>query len=149
MNIKYVHTNIVSSNWKELADFYTIVFGCKEVPPQRKLSGDWLSQGTGVANAAFEGVHLRLPGYGEAGPTLEIYQYTHMLDKAAAAANRKGYGHLAFLVDDVEKMLQKLIAYGGKALGSICKHTVEGVGMLTFVYATDPEGNILELQHWD
>jgi len=34
-------------------------------------------------------------------------------------------------------------------LGEISGKEVEGVGYITFVYAKDPEGNIIELQHWD
>ncbi len=30
----------------------------------------------------------------------------------------------------------------------IVSHEVPGAGLLTFTYATDPEGNILELQRW-
>ena len=75
--MKYVHTNIISKDWRKLADFYTTVFECVIVPPERNQSGDWLSKGTGVPNAHLRGAHLRLPGYGENGPTLEIYQYDH------------------------------------------------------------------------
>lgn len=148
MSIQYVHTNIISQDWRKLAEFYVQVFDCELLAPERKLSGEWLEKGTGVTGAAFEGAHLRLPGYGDKGPTLEIYQYKVMQAKPEAAANRMGYGHLAFSVLDVETMLDKLIEYGGRSLGQITRHEVDGVGLLTFVYATDPEGNILELQHW-
>ena len=29
MNIKYVHTNIISRDWRRLAQFYEDVFGCE------------------------------------------------------------------------------------------------------------------------
>jgi predicted enzyme related to lactoylglutathione lyase len=90
---------------------------------------------------------LRLPGYGENGPTLEIYQYDGMVEKPAPAANRLGLGHLAFLVDDVKQKLRQVLEAGGKVLGEVSEHEVEGVGYLSFVYACDPEGNILELQN--
>lgn len=45
MKIKYVHTNIVSSDWKSLADFYINVFGCQPILPERNLSGSWLEKG--------------------------------------------------------------------------------------------------------
>ena len=41
----------------------------------RDLSGEWLDRATGLKNAHIKGIHLRLPGYGEGGPTLEIFQY--------------------------------------------------------------------------
>jgi hypothetical protein len=37
---------------------------------------------------------------------------------------------------------------GGKAVGEISSAEAKGVGLLTFVYCADPEGNILELQAW-
>lgn len=149
MPTKYAHTNIISKDWKKLADFYIKVFDCKPVPPKRDLSGKWLEKGTGVKNAALKGMHLRLPGHGECGPTLEIYTYKEMLDKVEPPkANRKGYGHLAFEVDNVEALLEKVILHGGGKLGEIIENEVEGVGILTFTYATDPEGNIIEIQSW-
>lgn len=38
--------------------------------------------------------------------------------------------------------------HGGHALGEVVSHKVPGAGLLTFTYATDSEGNILELQSW-
>ncbi len=148
MGIRYVHTNIISENWKELARFYEEVFDCTPVPPGRAQSAKWLEVGTGVKGAELTGMHLRLPGHGENGPTLEIYQYKQMEEKPTPAANRKGIGHLAFAVDDVAETLDKVIAWGGKALGKVVNATIPGAGGICFVYATDPEGNILELQKW-
>ena len=103
MKAKYKHTNIVARDWRVLARFYQNVFGCILVPPERNLAGKWLEKGTGVKDAHFKGAHLRLPGYGNSGPTLEIYQYHRNEPRAATAANREGIMHLAFEVDDVEQ----------------------------------------------
>jgi predicted enzyme related to lactoylglutathione lyase len=148
MKVKYKHTNIVAADWRQLARFYQGVFGCMIVPPERDLSGDWLDKGTGVANARFAGAHLRLPGYGDAGPTLEIYQYSQNVSRVHGVANREGIMHLAFEVDDVQKMLDLVLEHGGKKIGEIVSSEVKGVGLLTFVYCADPEGNIIELQAW-
>ena len=148
MNITYAHTNIIARDWRLLARFYERVFDCSFVPPERDQQGDWLARGTGVADAHIQGAHLRLPGHGPNGPTLEIYSYTAMEPKAAPAANRQGFGHLAFVVDDVPALLASVLASGGSALGEVVSREVVGVGLLTFVYVTDPEGNIIELQHW-
>ena len=69
--MKYTHTNLVARDWRRLADFYIKVFGCTPVPPERDLSGDWLDKATSLQDAHIRGVHLRLPGHGDAGPTLE------------------------------------------------------------------------------
>jgi catechol 2,3-dioxygenase-like lactoylglutathione lyase family enzyme len=146
--MRYVHTNIISQDWRRLAHFYQEVFRCELVPPQRDQSGSWLSTGTGVEQAALEGVHLRLPGHGKQGPTLEIYSYSEMLDKLPAAANRQGIGHLAFEVDDVQQTLDEVLKKGGRALGKVTTHQLAQDRTITFVYCCDPEDNIIELQQW-
>lgn len=146
--MKYKHTNIIARDWQALARFYEDVFGCVRVPPERHLSGAWLEKGTGVHNASFSGVHLRLPGQGDDGPTLEIYQYSRNEANLPPAANREGIMHLAFEVDNVEQVMAEVLEHGGSKVGNIASSEVEGVGILTFVYVADPEGNIIELQSW-
>jgi catechol 2,3-dioxygenase-like lactoylglutathione lyase family enzyme len=147
-DVTFGHVNIVARDWKRLSRFYQAVFGCVPVPPRRRLSGDWLEAGTGIAGAALEGEHLRLPGHGAEGPTLEIYSYAVMLDRPEAAANRLGLGHLAFQVPDVADALDRVRSEGGRALGAISSTEVPGRGRLTFVYVCDPEDNVVELQAW-
>ena len=64
------------------------------------------------------------------------------------AINGAGYAHIAFLVDDVEACLHKLLASGGRKLGEIVVQELDNVGILTVVYTRDPEGNIVEIQNW-
>jgi predicted enzyme related to lactoylglutathione lyase len=149
MGIRYAHTNIICDDWRKLAAFYESVFECTFVPPERDQSGQWLADGTGVKDAHLNGVHMRLPGHGENGPTLEIYSYRRMENNLAPAANRKGLGHLAFSVDDVPGTAQKVITGGGAMLGDVITREIPGAGRITFAYVTDPEGNIIEVQRWD
>ncbi|UCH90251.1 MAG: VOC family protein [Thermoplasmata archaeon] len=149
MKARYKHTNIIARDWRSLAQFYEEVFGCVRVPPERHLSGAWLEKGTGVTGAEFSGVHLMLPGQGDNGPTLEIYQYSQNKAKPVPSANREGFAHVAFEVDNVGEALAEVRKHGGGAVGDVTSHEVEGVGILSFVYATDPEGNIIELQSWE
>jgi len=111
--MKYVHTNIISKDWKKLAKFYIKVFKCKIVPPLRNQSGKWLDTGTGVKNAHLKGAHLRLPGYGKNGPTLEIYQYKKVKKQKPVSPNQRGIGHLAFEVKNVKALLGKIEKHGG------------------------------------
>jgi catechol 2,3-dioxygenase-like lactoylglutathione lyase family enzyme len=146
--MKYKHTNIIARDWQKLAKFYEDVFDCIRVPPERHLSGEWLDKGTGVHNASFSGVHLRLPGQGDNGPTLEIYQYLQNAPKPPPAANREGITHIAFEVDNVEDEMVEVLKHGGSKIGDITSSRIMGVGILTFIYVADPEGNIIELQSW-
>jgi len=146
--MRFAHTNIVCINWKELTDFYVKTFNCKIVPPVRNQSGEWLDKGTGLKNAKLEGAHLLLPGYGESGPTLEIYQYENIENQEFIPPNKRGFGHIAFEVNNVEIILENLVINGGEKFGEVTKRKVDGVGEITFVYARDPEGNLIELQSW-
>ena len=146
--MRFAHTNIAARNWKNLSDFYVRVFGCKVKPPERRLSGAWLDQGTGLTNAELEGVHLLLPGHGDKGPTLEIFSYTKMHDRGPIMADFTGLTHIAFQVEDVEKVFNDALKNGATRLGQVTEKIVQGIGKLTFVYCRDPEGNIIEIQSW-
>ncbi|MBN9289055.1 MAG: glyoxalase [Gammaproteobacteria bacterium 39-13] len=148
MKAKYKHTNIIAKDWKKLSQFYQGVFGCRPAPPERSFSGKWLEEGTGVISAALWGEHLRLPGCGESGPTLEIFQYSENLEKLECAANRLGFGHLAFEVENVLEAIEEVQMAGGSLHGKCVSTDVQGVGTLTFAYVRDPEDNLIELQSW-
>ncbi len=145
---KYAHTNLVAADWKRLATFYERVFGCVPLLPERDLSGEWLEAATGVPQARIRGMHLRLPGHGGNGPTLEIFQYDCQADPSKPAANRPGFAHVAFAVDDVAAARDAVVAAGGGIVGDLVSVEIAGAGQITFAYVTDPEGNVIELQHW-
>jgi predicted enzyme related to lactoylglutathione lyase len=149
INARYSHTNLIARDWRQLVDFYTSVFGCQPVPPERHLTAPWVADASGVAGAEIHGMHLRLPGHGASGPTLEIFQYNHLEQGDQPAINRPGLGHLAFAVDDVQAALAAVLAAGGGQVGKVVHVEIPGAGIIEFVYATDPEGNILELQKWE
>ena len=144
--MKYVHTNIVARDWKRLSRFYREIFGCTPVPPERDLSGQWLDKATGIDGARIRGIHLRLPGHGKNGPTLEIFQYSDQLKSPDMFPNRLGLGHLAFAVEDVEAVKEAVVDAGGGKVVDVVKAKIPGVGIIEFAYLKDPEGNIIEVQ---
>ncbi len=145
---RYVHTNLIARDWRRLAAFYRDVFGCTPAGPERDLSGAPMDAGTALKGAHLRGAHLRLPGHGERGPTLEIFQYDPAAPGQPPQINRPGFGHLAFLVDDVPAARAAVLAAGGRDYGQVVSVPVPNAGTVTFVYVTDPEGNIIELQSW-
>ncbi len=148
MRVKFVHTNIVARDWKMLAQFYIDVFGCQPVYPERDLKGEWIERVTNIKDVHIRGIHLHLPGYTD-GPTLEIFQYNQQIEnKELPEVNRPGFAHIAFLVDDVQFFYNRLLKNGGAEMGEFIEKEIEGVGILTVVYARDPEGNIIEIQNW-
>ncbi|MEO6067130.1 MAG: VOC family protein [Gemmatimonadales bacterium] len=144
---RFGHVNIVARDWRTLAAFYQDLFGCVLVPPERDYAGPVLEAGTGVKGSTLKGVHLRLPGHGPDGPTLEIYSYSVIGGGSSApAVNRPGFAHLAFVVDSVREAHAQVLAAGGRPVGEIVT-TTPGLGLrITWCYLTDPEGNVIELQ---
>ena len=144
----YMHTNLVAEDWEKLARFYEDIFGCVPVPPERDFKGERLEAGTGIPGAHLRGVHLRLPGHGDNGPTLEIFNYNILQPRNATAVNRPGYGHLGFSVEDVAAARNAVLRSGGQAVGEIVALQIATGATVTWCYVTDPEGNIIELQSW-
>ncbi|NMC57187.1 MAG: VOC family protein [Eubacteriaceae bacterium] len=148
MSVKYVHTNIIAKDWHALSDFYINVFDCAPLPPERNLSGEWLDSLTKFKNCKIQGIHLALPGYTK-GPTLEIFSYEpENADASARCLNSIGLAHTAFHVDNVGEIIDKLINNGGKIHGELVSNDYGELGILTVAYASDPEGNFIEIQNW-
>ena len=145
--MRYVHTNLIAKDWRSLSNFYQKVFGCKPTGPQRDLSGQWVEDLTNIKNAHIVGEHLSFPGYEENAPTLEIFSYENSVD-GEKQINSYGFSHIAFEVQDVAKIVDLLIHEGGSVLGKIVSREYGKMGIGTFVYARDIEGNIIELQSW-
>jgi predicted enzyme related to lactoylglutathione lyase len=149
MPVSFAHINIIARDWKKLSDFYIKVFCCRPVPPERNLEGAWIEDATGIKGVKIQGIHLALPGFDEKHPvTIEIFQYNHLKDESKSI-NRTGFSHIAFKVEDVAETLEVIIENGGSAAGKIVRKEIAGAGIITFVYAADPEGNIIELQKWE
>jgi predicted enzyme related to lactoylglutathione lyase len=149
---RYVHTNLIAKDWRMLAAFYTQVFGCVLVPPERDYQNAQLDALTGLRNAHLRGAHLRLPGWGkddDSGPTLEIFNYAELAERETKAIHQPGFGHIAFAVDDVAAARETVLARGGAVVGEVVVLTTATGARLTVCYVTDPEGNAIELQRWE
>ena len=149
MSYRYTHININSPDWERLAQFYINVFDCKHVPPLRHLYGEWFEKASGIPGAEVYGTHIALPGYGENGPTIEIFTHTNQLGDHSNPFQHQGFGHIAIHVDDVEVVYKKLLIHGGSSDGEIVSNYYDSLGKtLTMIYAKDPDGNIIEIQNW-
>jgi predicted enzyme related to lactoylglutathione lyase len=146
--IRYAHTNLIANDWKKLMDFYVKVFDCVPVSSERDHHGPHINDLTSMPGARIRGQHIRLPGHGENGPTLEVFQYEQNEPTLPTSLNRPGFAHLAFEVGDVEAKRKEVLSWGGKDVGKVVTIDIRGAGKLTLNYMADPEGNIVELQHW-
>lgn len=148
LDARFGHVNVTAHDWRRLAAFYTDVFGCRLVPPERDIQGPDLDAATGLRGAHLTGAHLRLPGHGEAGPTIEIFTYETLEAHPGPSVPRPGWGHIAFQVPDVPAAIEAVQAAGGGRVGDVITSRTADGRRVTWCYTTDPEGNIVELQAW-
>lgn len=147
--MRYVHTNLVAKDWRRLATFYCEAFGCVPVPPERDFQGEALDKGVGFEGAHLTGMHLRLPGWGDHGPTLEVFSYNVLAPTDSKAVNCPGFGHIAFLVDNVPEARTKVLSLGATPIGEVVTLTTATGRNCMWCYLADPEGNAIEIQSWD
>jgi len=146
--IRFAHVNIIARDWRRLAEFYEDVFGCEPVSSERDHHGPHTDAVTGIEDVRVTGRHLRVPGHGENGPTIELFTYNHQLPPPTPAINRPGFAHIAFEVDDFEGVRRRVREWGGRDYAEKITIEIPGAGALTLLYMEDPEGNIVELQQW-
>ncbi len=152
MKIRLAHVSITAKDLTGLREFYEKALGFVEARPERGFSGGWLGKGTGVPGAEIRRVHLRLPDSRGDGAHLELIEYASTAGEAAPpAADRAGLRHIAFETGsarEITRLRDTIIENGGGELGEISVKEIDGLGTVTFVYMTDPEGNIIELLNW-
>ncbi len=147
--IRYAHTNLIANDWNTMVAFYCEVFDCVPVSSERDHKGPLFQALTALPDGHARGRHLRLPGHGDHGPTLEIFQYSpENLPAQPSDLRRPGFAHIAFEVPDVEAKRVEVLRWGGRDYGQLVTLDIPGAGKLTLIYMCDPEGNIIELQRW-
>jgi len=129
--IRYANTNLVAKDWRRLMDFYCEVFGCVAIGSERDNRGPNFDALTTLEGGSVRGRHLRLPGHGDAGPTLEIFQFDPTDPTPPPEVNRPGFTHLAFEVPDVESKRKEIAAWGGSDYGRLVTIDIPGAGKLT------------------
>lgn len=137
-----IPTKIVSKNCKKLADFYMNVFHCTLISPECTIPGSGMSQLPVQEDDGTGSIYIGLPGQ-EGEPVFEILGCPCRNDGPVVNPQE-----LSFCVNSVETVLTNLRANGGEQLGELMVETYEGIGTLTVAYASDPEGNLIEIQSW-
>ena len=103
--------------------------------------GDWLGTVVGVPGARCRIAHLH--GHGS---HLEFIQYLETCgDDVTGPPNRPGTAHVAFVVEDIEAMTQRMLEAGASEQGRITRCTSGAAAGCLAVYLKDPNGIIVEL----
>lgn len=143
--MKIDHLNIVCANLEATATFYEQVFGMRR-GFSAVLQGEWIESVTGLPGAHAECLFLETP---EGGARLELIQY---LTPSGAAygnnslPNTRGLRHVAFEVDDMQSLLERLRNLGVEPISPPVEvpFKVANLGRKHLLYFTDPDGTLVE-----
>jgi catechol 2,3-dioxygenase-like lactoylglutathione lyase family enzyme len=136
------HTGLTVSDLERALVFWRDGLGMAVVMAQEKQGG-YMEQVTQEPAAHVRMAHL---AFAADGPRIELFQYLappggrHVSRPADA-----GFVHVCILVDEIEPVLTRLEAAGGRALGPVADVDTGANRGGRCVYVRDPDGHVVEL----
>ncbi|QEC50857.1 VOC family protein [Baekduia soli] len=136
---RFVHIGHIVEDLDETVRFLTVLgFDCgKPVVAE----GDWVGRVIGLEDVRVEAVMASAP---DGSGTIEVTRFrtpTVAPHEPAPAANRPGLRHIAYNVDDVHAVVERVRAAGWDTVGEI----VDYEHRYLLCYLRGPEGLIVEL----
>lgn len=140
------HTGFTVSDIERSIAFYTEAVGLT-LRHRQEQANEYTSTFIGYPNASIRVAQFDLPGGVDAvsGHVLELCEYVHPLSERIEPGTKDvGMGHLAFETDNIDEVLGRVRAMGGKTVSEPVD-IVAGIneGGRT-VYVRDPDGITLE-----
>jgi catechol 2,3-dioxygenase-like lactoylglutathione lyase family enzyme len=139
MRPTFVHIGLVVEDLDDTVRFFEVLgFNCGK---PSKYSGDWIERIIGVEDPEIEVVMVQ----GADGE--DVFEVVHFdnpsaeATERAPAANRPGLRHVAFQVDDVRGVVDRVHDAGWDTIGEIVNYE----DMFLLCYVRGPEGLIVEL----
>ena len=145
MNLRIIaadHTGITVSNLERSLEFWQNVLGF-EFSHRAHQTSEMASEITGVAGAEIRLAVVKAPG----GHKIELLEYLAPPDRKRHVDLRPcdvGSVHIAFTVDDLDAILQKIAASGWKAAGKPQTLQSGPNAGKRVVYVRDPDGTTIE-----
>lgn len=137
---KVDHVGFSVRSIEESLFFWTHILG-GELLREGKMSGPIIDEVTGARGADVRMALLEL-----AGIKIELLQYDNIKQpEELSVPYIPGYAHLAFIVEDIDTLLNKASEYGWKTPGkpqTILSGPMQGTRV---IYLQSPDGQTLEL----
>jgi catechol 2,3-dioxygenase-like lactoylglutathione lyase family enzyme len=135
----FVHIGLVVENLDETVRFLSLLgLNCGE---PGTFGGEWIDRIIGLENVTVEVVMVRAPDGTDVLEVVRFQSPSASAQEPAPAANRPGLRHIAFKVDDVRGVVERVRAAGWETIGEI----VDYENTFLLCYVRGPEGLIVEL----
>ena len=137
------HTGITVSNLERALEFWQNVLGFG-FSHRAHQSGEMVEQITGVKGAELKLAVVKAPG----GHKIELLEYLAPPDRNKHADLRPcdvGSVHVAFTVENLDPLLEKIAASGWKAAGKPQTLNYGPNAGKRVIYVRDPDGTTIEL----
>ncbi|MGB9183657.1 MAG: VOC family protein [Solirubrobacteraceae bacterium] len=135
----FVHVGLVVEDLDETVRFLALLgFDCDE---PAGYSGEWIDRIIGLENVTVEVVMARAPDGTDVFEVVRFVSPSAGAQELAPAANRPGLRHIAFTVDDVRGVVDRVRLAGWETIGEI----VDYQNVYLLCYVRGPEGLIVEL----
>ena len=135
----FVHVGLVVEDLDETVRFLTLLgFGCSRPAVH---GGEWIDRIIGLDDVTVEVVMARGPDGSDIFEVVRFRSPSAGAQEAAPAANRPGLRHIAFKVDDMRAVVERVRAAGWDTVGEI----VDFENTFLLCYVRGPEGLIVEL----
>jgi catechol 2,3-dioxygenase-like lactoylglutathione lyase family enzyme len=135
----FVHVGLVVDDLDETVRFLSLLgLDCGKPGVH---SGDWIDRIIGLENATVETVMVRAPDGSDVFEVVRFESPSAEAQELSPAANRPGLRHVAFKVDDVRGVVDRVREAGWETVGEI----VDYENTFLLCYVRGPEGLIVEL----
>ena len=135
----FVHVGLVVEDLDETVGFLALLgFDCSK---PATFGGEWIDRIIGLENVTVEVVMARTPDGTDAFEVVRFHSPSVGGQEPAPAVNRPGLRHVAFKVDDVRSVVDRIREAGWETMGEI----VDYESMFLLCYVRGPDGLIVEL----
>jgi catechol 2,3-dioxygenase-like lactoylglutathione lyase family enzyme len=135
----FVHVGLVVEDLDETVRFLTLLgLDCGN---PGVFSGDWIGRIIGLDDVTVEIVMARTPDGSDVFEVVRFHSPSASAEDPAPAANRPGLRHIAFKVDDVRGVVDRVREAGWETVGEI----VDYESTFLICYVRGPGGLIVEL----
>jgi len=137
---RFDHVGVTVEDLEAVTAFF-LNLGLEQEGPSQIVEGDWVDRVVGLTDVRVEVVMLRAPN---GGTKLELSKFHRPVDERGpqpAPANQLGLCNVAFAVDDIQAVVDRLHADGFDLVGEVGVYE----DAYRLCYVRGPEGIIVSL----